>query len=237
MVVARHFVNGLPTDLADHTVADRKRLFVAAVLPLILQENERLQTLRVRFDALQAHRATGGRLSARDRRWLESLAKEYRVPVHAFGQLSRRIGIIPPSLAIAQAAEETGWGTSRFARLGNALFGQWTFQQGRGIVPLGREQGERHEIKAYTALAGSIRDYMHNLNTHPAYKYFRHMRAEMRDKGTLPAGYELSTALQHYSARGEDYVRSLRAIIRVNRFADFDGARLDPAHSGPLNPS
>jgi Bax protein len=229
VVVARNFPGGLPAGLVDLSVGDRKRVFVETVLPLVLRENERIRASRSRLLALDARRTVGGGgLSADDRAWLDGLAEKYQVSADDADELARRIDAVPPSLAIAQAAEESGWGTSRFARLGNALFGQWTRVPGEGMVPLGRDEDARHEVKVYQALAESVRDYMHNLNTHPAYEDLRRLRAEMRRAGRSPAGHDLSIALVRYSARGENYVRSLRTIIRVNRFGTLDTARLDP---------
>jgi Bax protein len=228
VVIARNFPDGLPAGLVNLSVGERKRIFVETVLPLVLRENEHIRATRAKLLALDARRVGGGGLSSGDRSWLEGLAKLYRVPDADVDELARRVDVVPPSLAIAQAAEESGWGTSRFARLGNALFGQWTSVRGEGIVPLGRDDGPHHEVKAYQALAESVRDYMRNLNTHSAYKDLRQLRAQKRSAGLPPAGHDLSAALVRYSARGENYVRSLRTIIRVNRFGALDAARLDP---------
>ena len=136
---------------------------------------------------------------------------------------------MPPSLALAQAAEESGWGTSRFARKGNAVFGQRTWRSGRGMVPLRREDGKRHEVVAFNALRASVDAYLRNLNSHPAYGEFRRLRAEARALDRAVSVPALVGTMTRYSERGADYLRTILAIIRVNRFAAYDRARLAPA--------
>jgi Bax protein len=231
VIIPRNFSGTLPHDLASWPVAGRKKAFVQVVLPLVLRENEQILANRRQIQKLAAVRSAGRRLSDTDRDWLLGMAERYHVGTTGSAldveELIRRVDMVPPSLAIAQAAVESGWGTSRFARLGNALFGQWTFKVGAGIVPLGRSKGATYEVKAYDALSDSVRDYVKNLNTHRAYRGLRHLRATLRQGGGEPAGPALSATLVHYSTQGEDYVRSLQSIIRVNNLARFDGARLD----------
>jgi Bax protein len=233
--IPRHFEDRLPADLASWPVAARKRVFVDTVLPLVLQENEHLLADRGRVMTLAARQAQGRRLTTADKTWLAQLSTRYRVTPGDLAALLQRVDMVPPSLALAQAVEESGWGTSRFARDGNALFGQWTFTQGAGIVPLGREAGDFHEVKKYLALKHSVRDYVNNLNTHRAYTRLRRMRARFRAGEQTLSGYALSTALIRYSARGEDYVRSLQSIIRVNELGRFDNAQLGGQLVATLN--
>ena len=143
--------------------------------------------------------------------------------------LLERVDIVPPSLAMAQSAEESGWGTSRFADLGNALFGQWTWSG--GIEPLNKRQDKgSYGIARFDTPLQSVEAYMRNLNTHAAYQSLRERRAAMRRAGERPDGYELAKTLTSYSERGEDYVHSLHAIMRVNKLQPADDAYLS---SGP----
>ena len=226
--VPRLTLVSLPRDLPDlRSVEARKNLFIRVMLPLVLQANEHVRHERTRLLNLKARR---GNLGQADLNWLSSVSKKYGVkePILAkqLSELKRRIDIIPPSLALAQAAEESGWGTSRFALDGNAVFGQWTFTKGKGIVPANRESGKNHEVKAFTRLHKSITSYVHNLNTHWAYKEFRVSRALTRARKDRLRGKDLISSLKKYSQRGEDYVRTIKTIIRVNGFSEFDGARL-----------
>jgi uncharacterized FlgJ-related protein len=136
-----------------------------------------------------------------------------------------RVDIIPPSLALAQAAEESGWGTSRFADVGNALFGQWTWSE--GIAPLEQREGKGdYRIAKFDSPLDSVRAYMLNLNTHAAYRSLRERRREMRVRGDQLSGWELAETLTSYSERGAAYVETLHTIMRVNRLAATDSAYL-----------
>ena len=157
---------------------------------------------------------------------MTKLASGYGVPKTDLTELRRRVDVVPASLALAQGAEESGWGTSRFARLGNAVFGQRTFQKGDGLVPLRREQGQRHEVKSFNNLYRSVRAYVWNLNTHAAYEKFREKRASFRFRGLPPDGYELTETLDRYSERGENYIQTIRTIIQLNRLDEFYHVRL-----------
>jgi len=130
------------------------------------------------------------------------------------------------SLAMAQAAIESGWGTSRFAIHGNAIFGQWTTAGGRGLVPTGREEGKTHKVRAFDRLSDSVNAYILNLNTHRAYRGLRELRQEARKDGKRPNGLVLAAGLEPYSERGEEYVELLRSLIRVNRLTPLDDAVL-----------
>ena len=132
--------------------------------------------------------------------------------------------IIPPSIALAQAANESGWGTSRFALEGNALFGQWTWSK-KGISPKNKDPNQSHKILQFQILKASVKAYKNNLNTHNAYKEFREARAVMRESGTI-VGLELTQHLKSYAADGELYIRILNDIINKNSLTDFDSAGL-----------
>jgi len=140
-------------------------------------------------------------------------------------ELVRRIDIIPTSIALAQAAKESGWGTSRFALEGNALFGQWTWSD-NGIAPLNRENDKSHKILKFPILRASVKAYQNNLNTHKSYSNFRNKRLNMREKNKDIIGLELTETLKNYAQTGSEYIKILNQIIRQNRLADFEPVRL-----------
>jgi Bax protein len=155
------------------------------------------------------------------------MSERYRVERGDIAALLLRVDAIPPSLALAQAAEESGWGTSKFARRGNALFGQWTTSSDVGIVPARRDAGKTHKIKAFKSLQDSIAAYMRNLNVHRAYREFRQARHSLRRRGRALDGLRLAAGMTRYSERAEKYVETLRIIINVNRLNLFDAAQLE----------
>ncbi len=227
--VPRLFLSSLPYDLGRMKEAgERKSLFFRTLLPLVLRVNEEIKENRAKVWRLRHRLNVGLAIRAEDRIWLDAAFDKYKVKSARFDRLLEKMDVVPPSLALAQAAEESGWGTSRFTREGNALFGQWTHNpKDKGIVPQNREDGKTHRIKAFDSLSGSLKAYVLNLNTHKAYRGFRALRKEMREKGEVLTGYELVTALDKYSERGEEYVTSLQAIIKNNDLARFDKATLD----------
>lgn len=231
--VPRLFLTSLPSDLdAVPSVEARKRLFIKSLLPLVLDTNESIWAQRERLLELLRRRAEGEPVAWSDRAWLNSLSEDYGVEPGDLGTLRRRVDVIPPALALAQAAAESGWGTSRFALNGNAVFGQRTWVRGGGLVPARRDDDKRHEVKAFPGLSASVGAYMRNLNRHPAYRRFRVKRAEMRaSRGYLDSESLIGT-LTRYAEDGLDYVESLRAIIRVNRLQELDQARLTAPGTG-----
>ncbi|SLN19568.1 glucosaminidase domain-containing protein [Oceanibacterium hippocampi] len=218
--VPRVFLAAFPPDWATvPSTTERKRDFIRVLLPIVLRENERVREIRRR---LKDGDATPG--------WRAMLAARYRVDDDSARSLLRRIDIVPPSLVIAQAAIESGWGRSRFAREGNALFGQWTWDANDpGMVPKSRAAGATHRIRRFDTLAGSVRAYMINLNRHAAYRGFREMRRSMRAASGPFDGTGLAGQLDAYSELGESYVESLQTVIRVNGLDAFDRARLAPS--------
>ena len=227
--VPRLFIASLPADLKQMRRADlRKITFIKSILPLILHANELIEQERLRILALRDEAALGRRLAPKDIAWLTDTADRYGLNSLDFEVLLVRVDIIPPSLAIAQAAEESGWGTSRFAQEGNALFGQRAFEAHRGgIVPKDRPKGKKFKVRAFDHLIDGVKAYVHNLNSHFAYDDFRELRASLRaDIGHID-GYALAGSLLRYSERGEDYINTIRLIIRVNDLQVFDAARLD----------
>ena len=201
----------------------RKKAFVAYLLPLIEAENSRILGDRKKLLCLR----NPASLTAAGQRWLTGLAARYRLPLFEisdpghWAELLVRVNAIPPSLALAQGANESAWGTSRFAREGNNFFGQWCFRPGCGLVPRRRPEGAVYEVAVFVSPQQSVRDYMRNLNSHPEYQLLRSLRAG--DGGRQFAnGAELAKGLLGYSALGEQYVHELQKMIRHNNWAPYD---------------
>jgi Bax protein len=225
--VPRLFLATLPRDLSKIRVAaDRKSLFIKSALPLILHVNELILAERARIIALKTRLDQGEKLHADETAWLDQTRERYELEKLDFAEMLQRIDIIPPSLALAQGAEESGWGTSRFAREGNALFGQRIFKGTRGIVPMKRDRGQKHRVRAFGHLIDGVKAYADNLNTHSAYKLLREVRAKMRASGRVIDGKVLASTLVKYSERREKYVDTIKVIIRANHFHLYDKARL-----------
>ena len=160
-----------------------------------------------------------------EKQWLRQKLLEYKVKKGNMDELVRRIDIIPTSIALAQAAKESGWGTSRFALEGNAIFGQWTWS-GNGIAPLDRENNKNHKILKFPILRASVKAYQNNLNTHKSYGNFRNKRSVMRNKNKDISGLELTETLKNYAQTGSEYTKILNQIIRQNRLTDFEPVSL-----------
>ena len=216
------YLTKLPKDLNSLGNTKQKRdLFIKIILPLILAENEKISDDRKKlFKILGKDFNTAG-----ERVWLKRRFKEYRIDDKDLGKLKMRMDIIPVSIAIAQAANESGWGTSRFALEGNALFGQWTWSK-KGISPKKKDPNSNHKILQFQVLKASVRAYKNNLNTHNAYKEFRETRARLRQKNEKIIGLDLTPYLTRYASIGEKYVEILETIITKNSLTDFDKANL-----------
>ncbi len=204
----------------------KKRYFFFVYAPLVLESNESILHDRERLLDLAGQKTR----SEEDEAWLRELADRYflkdDLDADLTTELLRRVDAIPPSLALAQAAVESGWSTSRFADMGNALFGQWTWS-GDGITP--SEQRDNlgdYKIKAFDSPDQSIAAYMHNLNTHRSYQGFREERAKQRKDGNEPDGKSLASTLTSYSEKGQEYVETLLSVIRVNGLEQVDGTYL-----------
>ena len=201
----------------------RKSLFIQIILPLILEENNLILLDRKKlFSILNKNKN-----SKKEINWLNRKFKQYGVLNKDIPTLKVRMDIIPVSLAIAQAAKETGWGTSRFALEGNALFGQWTWS-GDGIKPAGAESDTKHKVMKFKVLKASVRAYQRNLNTHSSYKNFRQMRAQLRDDGKKLDSLLLADQLDNYAETGKEYTKILKQIINQNSLKDFDDVKLMP---------
>ena len=218
------YLTKLPKDLKTLGDTKKKReLFIKIILPLILSENNKIIEDRKRlFKVLAKNFNTAG-----ERVWLRRRFKEYKIEDGDLSRLKMRMDIIPVSVALAQAANESGWGTSRFALEGNALFGQWTWSK-KGISPKNQDPDKTHKILQFQVLKASVRAYKNNLNTHNAYKEFREARAQLRQEGAEIMGLELTKYLSNYASIGVKYVEILENIIVRNSLTDFDKANLLP---------
>ena len=222
VMVPADFARRIPERHLALSGADQKQSFINLVLPLIVASNDEL---------MQRRNAVKAAFDAKNRAMLEKWAVLYRVDSKKLDdaeltmQLLRRVDTIPVALALAQAAIESGWGTSRFALQGNALFGQWAWTESAGIRPLAASN-ERAVVRSFGSLLGSVRAYMHNLNTHPNYQRFRLARQGLSPQNkTIKAG-TLTTYLDGYAEIGTAYVDKLRAVISSNNFDQYARARL-----------
>ena len=220
------YISVLPSEIDQiESSKDRKEIFIKIILPLILEENKQIISNRNKlFRILGKVNNTKS-----EKKWLNKKLKEYNIKNTDLSELKIRMDIIPVSLAIAQAAKETGWGTSRFAKEGNALFGQWTYSE-NGIDPLDSVEGE-HKVARFNVLQASVRAYKLNLNTHKVYKNFRKARAELREKGEEIDSLKLAKFLNKYAETGKQYTEILEKIIKQNSLMDFDQAKLLPRKS------
>ena len=201
----------------------RKSLFIKIILPLVLEENNRIIIDRKKlFSILNKNKNSKDEI-----KWLNQKFKQYGVLNKDLATLKVRMDIIPVSLAIAQAAKETGWGTSRFAIEGNALFGQWTWS-GEGIKPAGADTDATYKVMKFNVLKASVRAYQRNLNTHSSYKKFRFVRAQLRDDNKKLDSLKLAEYLDNYAQTGAEYTKVLKQIIQQNQLKDFDEVKLLP---------
>lgn len=209
------------TSIAD--VREKKKAFISYLLPLIKEANTRVIAER---QLIERWYLEGDELSDEDREEIQQLLTKYRITSEDTDEqkelLLRRVNVIPPSLVLAQAANESGWGTSRFAQEGNNLFGQWCFSEGCGLVPEARGGGSRHEVKRFNSPLDSVESYIRNLNSHPRYRDLRDLRLKsLEDNGSV-TGEELIPGLTGYSELGEDYTDLIRNMIEYNKLNRFD---------------
>ena len=204
-----------------------KREFVKILLPLISYENQNILIERSKLINIRDFLAKNNTLSKADLKFLNSISKKYRIKTNdkhkydLINQLLDRVDIIPNSIVLAQAANESGWGTSRFAREFNALFGEYTYNYSNGVIPLLREDGEKHLVKAFDSVDKSVQSYFNNLNSHYAYKGFREVRKIMRDKNNFHNTSLLIEQLDAYAA-DLNYIDIINSIIHTNKFKQFD---------------
>ncbi len=214
----------LPSEIKSiENTRKKKELFIQIVLPLILEENKKIKLERKTLFSILNKNIN----SEAEKNWLKSKFKQYGVVNRDLSTLKVRMDEIPASLAIAQAAKETGWGTSRFAQEGNALFGQWTYT-GDGIKPAKSDKNENHKVMKFKILKASVRAYQRNLNTHKSYREFRKVRAIQRDVLGDLNSLELVNYLDKYAETGNEYIKILKKIIEQNKLTDFDDAKILP---------
>lgn len=223
----------VPGDLEGMVdIPRRKDVFFRFMLPLVLIANERLEADRVRLFSLKESWEAGRPYGTADLEWLTAQFESYRVDFEDWDALLRKVDVIPPSLALAQGAIESGWGTSRFAQEGNALFGQWVWgEDANGIVPAERQEGMTHKIRAFDTPLDAVIAYIKNLNTHRAYRELRSIRATLREQGAGMNGLTLAEGLEAYSEKGRDYIRDIRRIIHANELRPLDAAKLRDARA------
>ena len=215
----------LPGEIGKiESTTKKKNLFIKIVLPLILEENNRIKLDRKKLFVILNKNIN----TTAEKRWINSKFKQYGVLKRDLSTLKIRMDEVPISLTIAQAAKETGWGTSRFAIEGNALFGQWTWS-GVGIKPAEvNQKSKTHKVMKFKVLKASVRAYQRNLNTHSGYKKFRAARAEMRDNGEQLDSLILADYLDKYAETGKEYIKVIKQIIKQNTLQDFDKVKLLP---------
>lgn len=219
----REPIPALPDFAAIEDVAKLKRQFFSFLAPQIDAVNARVQAQRARLLPLAEMIEQGRMPGWRDRRWLQSLAREYEVeldleaPDEALALLRLRVDSVPIPLALVQAAAESGWGRSRFAVEGNNLFGHWCYVPGCGLVPESRGEAARHEVAVFDSVRDAARRYLHNLNTHPAYRPLRERREQLRREGRPLETLALVDGLVEYSERREAYVEEIRSLLEFNR--------------------
>ena len=211
-----------PRDLDNlQSVQLKKETFIKIVLPLIVAENEKILDDREKLKVISEKKFT----SDLEKQWLRQKLLEYKVKKGNLDELMRRMDMVPVSIALAQAAKESGWGTSRFALEGNAIFGQWTWD-GQGIAPLKRDGDKNHKILKFPILRASVKAYKNNLNTHKSYLKFREKRNSLREKNKKITGLALTGTLKNYAQTGSEYTKILNQIITQNRLSDFEPVRL-----------
>lgn len=206
-------------------IDERKDAFFGYFLPLVEMRNQEILKLRAELLRLRENMDS---LSGRQQRRVELLAADYEIEgfdvteTTDWDTLLRRVDVVPPSLALAQAANESGWGMSRFALEGNNYFGHWCYVPGCGLIPDSRPAGARHEVAAFDSPQQSVQRYIRNLNSHHAYQGLRMKRSELRQNEELITGLELAEGLTQYSERGQEYIRELQAMIRFNGLDALD---------------
>jgi len=230
--VANFFLARFPEGIGElENIEQRKKIFIQILLPIILSENEKIIEDRRKLTIIMNRKSF-----TKDADWLSEKFQQYKVKDNNIKELLIRMDIIPPSIAIAQAAYESGWGTSRFAIEGNALFGQWGWKENKGMIPENRTEDERHEVSKFNQIRYAVSAYKNNLNSHAFYDEFRKERAHQR-KGRLTgsvSGLKLINYLSKYSIKGNDYVLGLKKIIEQNSLQDFDRANLLIKKSGSI---
>lgn len=212
----------MPEFSAMTNVSEKKHAFFRFLLPMVEAENIRIlhdrAYLKETYQRFQARSLTT-QDKQRIKEWIDyyRLEEDIATDDNLFGLLKRRMDIIPEMMVLVQAANESGWGTSRFSRMGLNLFGQWCYVKGCGLVPKGRNKDGRHEVAKFDSVNDSIKSYMRNINTHGAYLDLRLLREQKRLNNEDITANDLIVGLESYSERGVEYIEELRSMIRVNR--------------------
>ena len=199
----------------------KKETFIKIVLPLVVAENDKILDDKIKLKRITSKKMT----TDKEKSWLRLKLREYKVKNSDIAELDKRMDIIPVSIALAQAAKESGWGTSRFALEGNAIFGQWTWT-GQGIEPLNKGKHEGHKILRFPILRASVKAYKNNLNTHKGYSEFREKRYSYRKRNKSIKGLNLTETLDRYAQTGKEYTEILEQIIKQNDLSDFEAVQL-----------
>ena len=221
-IVKPIYFTRLPKDLNEiKSVTQKKETFLQILLPLVVAENERIQKDRRYLLKILKQNQSKKNIS-----WINKKHKEYKVSKKDIDELIEKMDIIPTSIALAQAAKESGWGTSRFALEGNAIFGQWTWN-GDGIEPLEKVDGQKHKILKFPLLRASVKAYIANLNTHSGYKDFRKKRQLLRNENKKVSGLNLIHELDNYAQTGKEYTKILEKIIKQNDLDEFETVTID----------
>jgi len=212
-----------PRDFLEiNSINKRKKLFINTLLPIIFVENRKV--LEDRKKILDWWNQSDGELFSREfwPNWLFKLSEKYNYSESSIGNLLIRVDVVPISLALAQSAIESGWGSSRYVHEGNAIFGQYTYDEKNGIKPKERRKDKKFFVKKFSSLSESVRSYLKNLNTHLAYESFRQKRRKLRMEGEDLQGKVLAEYLKSYSERNQAYVQDLKQLIESNNFMKFD---------------
>ncbi len=218
----------LPDFAAIHDIELKKQAFFDFLQPFIDAKNAEVRKQRLRLQLIVARIKVGVALGHDDNVFLWDLARKYEMKtddLHEPGFLDRmthRVDVLPPSLVLAQAANESGWGTSRFAQEGYNFFGQWCYTEGCGLVPGSRRSDASHEVKSFNSVADAVNAYFRNLNTFPSYQDLRLIRQELRQDSKPIDGISLTEGLVKYSERGEKYIQDLQAVIYKNNLLARD---------------
>jgi Bax protein len=221
-IVKPIYFTRLPKDLDKiRSSSQKKETFLQILLPLVVAENEKIKKDRTYLLKILKENQTAKNIS-----WINKKHKEYKVTDKNIDELIEKIDIIPNSIALAQAAKESGWGTSRFALEGNAIFGQWTWN-GVGMAPLDKDEDQKHKILKFPLLRASVKAYITNLNTHGGYKSFRKKRLELRANNKILSGLDLIHELENYAQTGKEYTKVLEKIIKQNDLDEFETVTID----------
>jgi len=233
VIEAPELPQSIPDFAAIQDVAEKKASFFEFLSPYIDSVNQQILAQRQRLITFREKINNGSTLTRNEMNYLSGLRVEYELEnevlntANLVNRLLRRVDIIPSSLALAQAANESAWGTSRFAVEGNNFYGQWCYTEGCGIVPARRIAGANHEVKSFDSVFESVKAYIMNLNTFPNYQKLRDIRQQVRQGGRSIDGISLSEGLDTYSSRGDDYIFELQSMIYSNNLLEFDRTNND----------